>query len=739
MQRENYGFMRKWKYPFLFGLLIVDIASIVLLSLFNYRIFYIESSRSYEENFMQYEGSITDMALNNIDSQLATYMELPDYYFSAVSQNEVFLNPQITNIVGNPERVRDLSDILFRIHSSYKYLYSMDIYYQGTGTAVTGFGNIHSIDDESELLEFCPWFSSLPENAESCLLPIGRNSYPTSEPVITYVRKISSAAWNGNDVYVALHMLPEIITDYLTVDENHSLYIIDSTGRVVYGYGDDRELYIVSKYPSGIEGPAKLEIDGEEMAYFFRPSFETGLQYSYLVNYSFFGQLNSAQNRHLNVLFMFSILLNIIVLSGLSVLNYFIFRLNIRMFSEKAGLPISGNGIDGSLSSMTAQIKNLHSTAESAKELRTMNIIRSIVLSGESDSDYLQFYSHFSGSYVQCCIVDASGRKCDMMAAMYFEQFMAENDEGHARVLCTFISPSSVVILLIVDSDRHLLDELKAKVVRLSGGCPVNFGNVVSLGGNGFAESYRTAQEVDRYRFIYSGQILSYDELEIDGRKTYGNHSKQLEQLERDMNSKQTELFCEHIQMVAEDLRTGGYDIRYCLGVISDIAVRVYSYMLRNQLDTWIVFGYDIREVAKQSKSLDDFMTLMTSSIATIYKSMKYRDENIDSDIRQQIEMIINDEIENDISLSLIADKLGMKTYELSRMFSRTMGKNYIDYIKDKKLMKAVEMLRAGEAVQDIARRLGYRSPQYFIRIFKENYGTTPYQYKKTVLETEGK
>ena len=87
----------------------------------------------------------------------------------------------------------------------------------------------------------------------------------------------------------------------------------------------------------------------------------------------------------------------------------------------------------------------------------------------------------------------------------------------------------------------------------------------------------------------------------------------------------------------------------------------------------------------------------------------------------------------------MIADKLGMKTYELSRMFSRTMGKNYIDYIKDKKLMKAVEMLRAGEAVQDIARRLGYRSPQYFIRIFKENYGTTPYQYKKTVLETEGK
>ena len=50
---------------------------------------------------------------------------------------------------------------------------------------------------------------------------------------------------------------------------------------------------------------------------------------------------------------------------------------------------------------------------------------------------------------------------------------------------------------------------------------------------------------------------------------------------------------------------------------------------------------------------------------------------------------------------------------------------------------KAIEFLRGGMAVQDIAKRLGYRSPQYFIRIFKENYGTTPYQYKKTVLDTE--
>ena len=35
------------------------------------------------------------------------------------------------------------------------------------------------------------------------------------------------------------------------------------------------------------------------------------------------------------------------------------------------------------------------------------------------------------------------------------------------------------------------------------------------------------------------------------------------------------------------------------------------------------------------------------------------------------------------------------------------------------------------KSVKDIAQKLGYNSPQYFIKIFKEVYGVTPYQYKK--------
>lgn len=59
------------------------------------------------------------------------------------------------------------------------------------------------------------------------------------------------------------------------------------------------------------------------------------------------------------------------------------------------------------------------------------------------------------------------------------------------------------------------------------------------------------------------------------------------------------------------------------------------------------------------------------------------------------------------------------------------MGKGYTEYIKEKKVKPGAGTDQQDYSMKDIAYRLGYSSPQYFIKIFKETYGITPYQYKK--------
>ena len=78
-----------------------------------------------------------------------------------------------------------------------------------------------------------------------------------------------------------------------------------------------------------------------------------------------------------------------------------------------------------------------------------------------------------------------------------------------------------------------------------------------------------------------------------------------------------------------------------------------------------------------------------------------------------------------------------MRLDVLSRQFKQVMGKGYTEYIKEKKMARVLELLAEDCSVKEIAERLGYRSPQYFIKLFKEIYGLTPYQYKKQKLGKE--
>ena len=78
-----------------------------------------------------------------------------------------------------------------------------------------------------------------------------------------------------------------------------------------------------------------------------------------------------------------------------------------------------------------------------------------------------------------------------------------------------------------------------------------------------------------------------------------------------------------------------------------------------------------------------------------------------------------------------MADQLHVRPDVASRMFRQIMGNGYGKYMKEQKLKRAIELMAEGMTVKDVTKRLGYSSSQYFIKIFKETYGVTPYQYNK--------
>lgn len=93
----------------------------------------------------------------------------------------------------------------------------------------------------------------------------------------------------------------------------------------------------------------------------------------------------------------------------------------------------------------------------------------------------------------------------------------------------------------------------------------------------------------------------------------------------------------------------------------------------------------------------------------------------------------IDTHLTDDLKIKEIARSLGLSESTLTRRFKEYLGSTPIDYLKKKRMIKAAELLRSGESVLDAGLSVGYSDNSYFIKLFKNFYGTTPFKYAKGV------
>lgn len=86
-----------------------------------------------------------------------------------------------------------------------------------------------------------------------------------------------------------------------------------------------------------------------------------------------------------------------------------------------------------------------------------------------------------------------------------------------------------------------------------------------------------------------------------------------------------------------------------------------------------------------------------------------------------------------DLSLEILGEVAHLHPAYLSKTFKEETGKNLSAYITDVKMEKAAELLSGTDRwVHEIMESVGYQKSQYFSKIFKEKYGVTPNEYRRT-------
>ncbi len=87
------------------------------------------------------------------------------------------------------------------------------------------------------------------------------------------------------------------------------------------------------------------------------------------------------------------------------------------------------------------------------------------------------------------------------------------------------------------------------------------------------------------------------------------------------------------------------------------------------------------------------------------------------------------------LTVDLVASSLKVNRSHLSRTFTREKGFTIEEYVFRIKLLRAASVLveNNGYSIKKVSKMMGFARSDYFIRVFKSYFGTTPAKYRALV------
>ncbi|WP_165452626.1 helix-turn-helix domain-containing protein [Paenibacillus thalictri] len=88
---------------------------------------------------------------------------------------------------------------------------------------------------------------------------------------------------------------------------------------------------------------------------------------------------------------------------------------------------------------------------------------------------------------------------------------------------------------------------------------------------------------------------------------------------------------------------------------------------------------------------------------------------------------------DSDLSLHAVAARLQLNPSYIERLFRRSTGGTYADYVNGVRIAKSKQLLLFSQlSAEEIGRKVGYDNMYYFLKIFKEQTGMTPGEFRKS-------
>lgn len=146
--------------------------------------------------------------------------------------------------------------------------------------------------------------------------------------------------------------------------------------------------------------------------------------------------------------------------------------------------------------------------------------------------------------------------------------------------------------------------------------------------------------------------------------------------------------------------------------------------------DDYIVKPFSISElklrVNNRLKQQENFRKKIINDPYFLKKENTDKLNLLDQKFIKKLETVVKEEMEEEIDVSFLADKIGLSNSQLTRKLKTLIGVTPANFIKNIKLNFALDLLRNGYSVSETSWKIGFTDPAYFSKVFKKHFGFSP-------------
>ncbi|CAM4323062.1 two-component system response regulator YesN [Paenibacillus endophyticus] len=292
------------------------------------------------------------------------------------------------------------------------------------------------------------------------------------------------------------------------------------------------------------------------------------------------------------------------------------------------------------------------------------------------------------------------------------------------------------IALLIEHSEGESIPEQVVHQVKRKLAFSITAGVGDSCGTIGeLSQSYKQAVEaLDLKMFYGKGRVIGHGEVRPSEKEDVKHLDAKLEALFGAMSS--YELVRIHDELdelfqVAKSLKSKLTLRNYALYIV----MKLDNYLQRTNENVYQLLGLELNnyDIMMQFETINDIHLWLRRRVYEISETLQMNKQKKNWKLIKQIIDFMKERTHDNITLRDLAEQFSLSPNYLGLIFKEETGKNFSEYFIQLRMEKACELLKSTNLkIYEIADRVGYRHLPYFSRQFKEMYGMTPLEYRRT-------